>query len=159
MLRKRSIAALAVACAAFALTGTATSSASTPTGTGAQVATISTAVPPAADGPVVSTALRPGTDSGRSGTRIEAGGCWYASSHWWCNNASGAGVYINNNGQAQYVGTMYSNPSWFTCRSDDGGYVGGPHPYRWEWTQADNGAWGWMKDTDISSETDPLPVC
>ncbi len=34
--------------------------------------------------------------------------------------------------------------------------VGGPHPYRWEWTEADNGEYGWMKDTAIGSETDTL---
>ncbi|MFI6056390.1 hypothetical protein ACIBCO_40845 [Streptomyces violascens] len=159
MLRKRSIAALATACAALALTGTTTSSAATAISPGAQHVTASAATPPAARGPVGSTARQTGNEAGRAGLRTLAAGCWYASSHWWCNNVSGAGVYINNNGQAQYVGTMYSNPSWFTCRSDAGGYVGGPHPYRWEWTQADNGAWGWMKDTDIYSETNPLPVC
>jgi hypothetical protein len=37
--------------------------------------------------------------------------------------------------------------------------VGGPHPTRWEFTVADNGEYGWMKDTAISSETNPLPNC
>ncbi|MFF1306192.1 hypothetical protein [Streptomyces sp. NPDC058307] len=53
------------------------------------------------------------------------------------------------------VGYMYTNPSWFDRRYDGGlpdEYVGGPHPYRWAWTEADNGQWGWMKDTAISAQ-------
>jgi hypothetical protein len=87
---------------------------------------------------------------------VAASPCWFASGHWWCYNVSGAPVY---NSDYSVAGYMYSNPSWFICRSDAGGYVGGSHPYRWEWTQADNGAWGWMKDSAIYSETNPLPVC
>jgi hypothetical protein len=55
---------------------------------------------------------------------------------------------------------MYSNPSWFECRIEHvptGG--GGPHSKPWIWTQADNGAWGWMKDSAIYSETNSLPTC
>ncbi|MET8082099.1 hypothetical protein [Streptomyces sp. NPDC005303] len=100
----------------------------------------------------------PPTISGATVASVDtlAAGCWYSASHWWCNNVSGAPVYASS---GAVVGYMYSNPSWFVCRSDNGGYVGGPHPNRWEWTQADNGNWGWMKDTAIYSETDPLPVC
>jgi hypothetical protein len=36
---------------------------------------------------------------------------------------------------------------------------GGPHPTRWLRTVADNGAYGWMKDTAIYSETDPVRDC
>ncbi|MBK3569948.1 hypothetical protein JHN47_40335 [Streptomyces sp. MBT62] len=104
-----------------------------------------TGTPPTTSGPTTASA-----------SAALAAGCWYSGSHWWCNNVSGAPVYASS---GAVVGYMYSNPSWFVCRSDNGGYVGGPHPYRWEWTQADNGAWGWMKDTAIYSETDPLPVC
>ncbi|MFF0626754.1 hypothetical protein [Streptomyces sp. NPDC004296] len=93
-------------------------------------------------------------------TSTQAADCWYSGSHWWCNNRPGAPVY--RYGRDIVVGVMHSNPSWFLCRIDDsdrptGG--GGPHPNRWVETQADNGAWGWMKDSDIGSETDPLPVC
>ncbi|MFF3488860.1 hypothetical protein ACFYXC_37155 [Streptomyces sp. NPDC002701] len=120
-------------------------------------------VPPPSEGPAVSREMglvqKADVSTAQDAPGVQAAPCWYSSGNWWCNNISGAGVYINDNGQARLVGTMYSNPSWFICRSDDGGYVGGPHPYRWEWTQADNGAWGWMRDIDISSETDPLPVC
>ncbi|AXG76744.1 hypothetical protein DVK44_02565 [Streptomyces paludis] len=57
---------------------------------------------------------------------------------------------------------MYTTTSWFTGRSycAGGNYDNGttsPHPYRWIYTQADNGQWGWMSDKDISSETNPLP--
>ncbi|MFJ8082969.1 hypothetical protein ACIQ6Y_20470 [Streptomyces sp. NPDC096205] len=161
----------ALALAGSLLGGTAMTASAAPVAPVAQAATTDaapatratvTAVPPASRGPVVTTAKTRGHEAGAlvgDGLRVQASPCWYSSSHWWCNNVSGAGVYINEGGEAKLVGRMYSNPSWFTCRSDNGGYIGGPHPYRWEWTQADNGAWGWMKDTDIYSETDPLPVC
>ncbi|MET9900413.1 hypothetical protein [Streptomyces sp. NPDC006446] len=38
-------------------------------------------------------------------------------------------------------------------------WVGGPHPTRWLMTKADNGQLGFMKDTAISSETDPVRDC
>jgi hypothetical protein len=90
-----------------------------------------------------------------------ASGCWYQSSHWWCRNAYAAPVYaLSWDGTYYEVGKMYTTTSWFDCRDEDGNpWVGGPHPYRWEFTQADNGAWGWMKDTSIISETNPLPIC
>ncbi|MFJ6559058.1 hypothetical protein ACIQMV_04160 [Streptomyces sp. NPDC091412] len=57
------------------------------------------------------------------------------------------------------MGRMYSDPSWFVCKSDGGRNHGGPHPTRWVHTQADNGALGWMSGDDIASETNPLPSC
>jgi hypothetical protein len=55
---------------------------------------------------------------------------------------------------------MNSNPSWFDCRLDaDPTGGGGPHPNRWLLTTADNGKRGWMKDSDIFSETDPVRAC
>jgi hypothetical protein len=146
--------------AAFATTGasvvpaTAAGMAQLPTGT-ARPATV-----PAAPANVRTGAGHPTAEANPSSSiavrPLATGGCWYSGTHWWCNNVSGAPVY---NSAYAVVGYMYSNPSWFICRSDFGGYVGGPHPYRWEYTQADNGAWGWMKDTAIYSETNPLPVC
>ncbi|MFD0775565.1 hypothetical protein ACFQZ2_16655 [Streptomonospora algeriensis] len=95
-----------------------------------------------------------------------AGDCWYSDGKWWCNNVSGAPVYgFQGNGDSfqpdpdRIVGYMYTNPSWFDCKLESIYYVGGPHPYRWEMTTADNGELGFMKDTDIASETDPLPTC
>lgn len=97
-----------------------------------------------------------------------ASGCWQNAGSWWCYNRVGAPVYGYKDlaffypDPSRIVGYMYSNPSWFTCRwegSSSEYYVGGPHPYRWEWTVADNGASGWMKDTAISSETNPIRSC
>ncbi|WP_165978440.1 hypothetical protein [Actinomadura darangshiensis] len=102
-----------------------------------------------------------------AGTAAAAAPCWYSGGHWWCNNVSGAAVYDYNRDTARaypdpahIAGRMYSNPSWFDCRIENvstGG--GGPHPNRWIWTKADNGAWGWMKDSAIYSETNSLPAC
>lgn len=144
MIRRISaVAVMGAAAAALALSGTAV------------------AATRADHGPLAPSAHGPATARHAAGaqhsTHALANACWYSGSHWWCNNRSGAPVY--KPGTTTVVGYMNSNPSWFVCRSDNGGHVGGPHPNRWEWTQADNGAWGWMKDTDISSETDPLPVC
>lgn len=118
----------------------------------------------AAIGSVSAATLFTGPASGASVDVVSPhNSCWYSSSQWWCNNVSGAPVY-GFAGDDLYpvpsdiVGYMYSNPSWFDERRDDGPYVGGPHPHRWVFTEADNGKYGWMKDTDIYSETDPLPV-
>lgn len=86
--------------------------------------------------------------------------CWAGSNTWWCRNRSGAGVYsLSWDGTTYLVGYMNSTTSWFDCRTENPAWVGGPHPHRWLWTQADNGQYGWMKDSDISSETDPVTVC
>ncbi|MFD9354660.1 hypothetical protein [Streptomyces sp. NPDC060031] len=77
---------------------------------------------------------------------------------FWCSNVYGAPVYQGSN-TGKIVGWMYSTHSWFACRYDYGADIGGPHPHRWLYTQADNGAWGMMRDTDIYSETDPVQVC
>ncbi|GGY82050.1 hypothetical protein [Streptomyces omiyaensis] len=106
---------------------------------------------------LAATALATGTALATAPTAAAANPCWYTGGNWWCNNISGAPVYRTPY-VTDVVGHMHSNPSWFKCRYDFGGHVGGPHPNRWLWTQADNGAWGWMKDTDIHSETDPLPA-
>ncbi|QFQ98888.1 hypothetical protein F9278_25100 [Streptomyces phaeolivaceus] len=106
---------------------------------------------------LATTALATGAGLLTAPTASAANPCWQSGGNWWCDNVPGAAVYKNPY-TFEVVGHMYSNPSWFKCRYDFGGNVGGPHPNRWIWTQADNGAWGWMKDTDIYSETDPLPA-
>ena len=89
-----------------------------------------------------------------------ASGCWYSGNRWWCRNVYNAPVYaLNWDGTYWEVGRMLSTTSWFDCREDGNPWVGGPHPTRWEFTLADNGEWGWMKDTSIISETNPLPIC
>lgn len=96
-----------------------------------------------------------------------APGCWTndGGTRWYCNNVPGAPVYgiIGNNHSypdpSVVVGYMNSNPSWFYCKLDGQAWVGGPHPTRWLMTVADNGRLGFMKDTAISSETDPVRNC
>ncbi|MET9364510.1 hypothetical protein ABZX93_26825 [Streptomyces sp. NPDC006632] len=78
---------------------------------------------------------------------------------YYCHNAYGAAVYDSFDHPGKVVGRMYTTYSWFSCRIDKGAYVGGPHPYRWLMTKADNGVWGFMKDTSISSETNPVISC
>jgi hypothetical protein len=118
---------------------------------------------------LAATALTVGVAVATAPSAAAASPCWNdGSTKWWCNNVSGAPVYGTVGDNHIYpdpntvVGYMYSNPSWFQCRYDGGNpdeYVGGPHPYRWEWTEADNGEYGWMKDTAIGSETNTLPAC
>lgn len=94
-------------------------------------------------------------------------GCWSHADgiRYWCENVSGAAVYGSIGNSRLYpnpnavVGTMHSNPSWFYCKLDGQAHVGGPHPTRWLRTVADNGQYGWMKDTAIYSETDPVRDC
>lgn len=117
-------------------------------------------VPPAKPGSVVagrpsSTAAKPATTA-PGNVHPMASPCWYNGGRWWCNNVVGAAVYRYPDYTHGVVGHMYSNPSWFNCRREDS-WVGGPHPYRWEYTESDDGGWGFMPDTSIYSETDPLP--
>jgi len=101
-----------------------------------------------------------------------SGGCWnagftvsynYTYQAYKCHNGYGAPVWAatgNTEVPNEIVGYMYSNPSWFACKTDNGQYNGNnTHPYRWLFTQADNGHWGWMKDTDIPDDTNPVPSC
>ncbi|MFF4509301.1 hypothetical protein [Streptomyces sp. NPDC001401] len=114
---------------------------------------------------LAATALTAGIAVATAPSAAAASSCWYSNTYWWCNNVSGAPVYgtVGNNhlypDPNTIVGYMYSNPSYFYCKEDDQAWVGGPHPTRWEMTVADNGQLGFMKDTAIYSETDPLPNC
>ncbi|MEV0617915.1 hypothetical protein AB0I81_31645 [Nonomuraea sp. NPDC050404] len=82
--------------------------------------------------------------------------CWYQSGNWYCVNRRGAPVWSRGDNPV-VVGYMNTTTSWFKCRKEGARNNNGPHPNRWLWTQADNGAWGWMKDGDIYSETNPVP--
>lgn len=78
-----------------------------------------------------------------------------------CANVSGAAIYNEESWPwaADYLSTT---TSWFVCKIDYGGDNGadGPHPNRWLYTQGDDeGAWGWVSDNDIYSETNPVPNC
>ncbi|MFJ2864166.1 hypothetical protein [Kitasatospora sp. NPDC087314] len=95
-----------------------------------------------------------------------ADNCWPGENNrWYCYNVPGSPVYgtVGNNhlypDPSTIVGYMNSNPSWFSCKEDGQAWVGGPHPNRWLMTVADNGQLGFMKDTAITSETDPVPNC
>lgn len=87
-----------------------------------------------------------------------AANCWYSSNHWWCHNRVPSAVVADNTTNV-VVGYLYTNPSWFICRNEGLYHGQGPHPYRWIYTVADNGARGWVKDSDIVEETDILPTC
>ena len=115
---------------------------------------------------LAATALTAGLGVATAPSAAAASPCWTnGDNKWWCNNVSGAPVYGWVGDNHQYpdphtvVGYMYSNPSWFWCKEDNQAWVGGPHSTRWEMTVADNGQLGFMKDTAISSETDPVPDC
>lgn len=46
------------------------------------------------------------------------------------------------------------------CRAELDRHGQGPHPRRWVHTVGhDHGARGWVKDSDIPGDTNPLPVC
>ena len=114
---------------------------------------------------LAATVLATGLGAATAPSASAASGCWQDGNRYWCNNVSGAPVYgsVGNNhiypDPTRIVGRMYSNPSWFYCKLDDQAWVGGPHPTRWLMTVADNGQLGWMKDTAIYSETNPVRDC
>ncbi|GII86661.1 hypothetical protein Ssi03_46510 [Sphaerisporangium siamense] len=83
--------------------------------------------------------------------------CWNETARWWCVNAYGAPVYLP--GTAYPTASLTTTKTAFVCRVEGSRNNTGRHPYRWEWTQASNGLWGWVRDGDIASETDTLPVC
>ncbi len=79
---------------------------------------------------------------------------------WYCSNVAGAEVEWDG----RPAGYLLSDLNWFVCRYEgDPTGGGGPHPNRWIYTEADNdlsnGGWGFVKDSDIYSETNPLPKC
>jgi hypothetical protein len=83
--------------------------------------------------------------------------CFPLLGRWFCYNRANAPVYGRGT-NPPIVGRMQTTLSWFICRKEGARNNNGPHPNRWLWTQADNGAWGWMRDGDISSETNPVPA-
>lgn len=104
----------------------------------------------------VAPAAHAGDRTSTSGVGVAASPCWQSGGRWWCNNRYAAPVYERGPAPG-VIGYMYSTTSFFVCRKEGEWNNNGPHPNRWVWTQADNGRWGWMRDSDISSETNPLP--
>src|SRR5262245_34496243 len=93
-----------------------------------------------------------------------ASGCWKAGftktvtesrccnivyDAYYCYNETSAPVYSYPGGGV--VGHLWGGTNWYVCRDQnpENPYVGGPHPRRWEYTEADNRHWGWVKDTEI----------
>ncbi|MFB9685795.1 hypothetical protein [Amycolatopsis plumensis] len=100
-----------------------------------------------------------------------AGACWAAGFYktdpagrpheaFYCENESPTKVYSSAGYSGSY-GTMYGTPSWYACKTENQFNGGGPHPYRWLYTQADSpsGWWGFVPDNHIISETDTVPNC
>ncbi|WP_431933478.1 hypothetical protein [Nonomuraea jabiensis] len=84
--------------------------------------------------------------------------CWNRENRWWCSNRTPAPIY--EAGTTNIIDYLLTNPSVFACRAEGNRNNNGPHPNRWEWTNGDvTGRWGYVMDSWISSETDPLPVC
>jgi hypothetical protein len=75
-----------------------------------------------------------------------------------CFNRVPSPMFVNN--KSDPINYLRTNPSWFQCRSEGAFSGGGPHASRWVLTEGDdNNAWGWVRDIDIASETDPVSVC
>lgn len=84
--------------------------------------------------------------------------CWQSGGRWWCDNVAGSPVFQRGTNNV-VVGYMASDTSYFHCRKEGARNNNGPHPNRWAWTKAGNGALGWLSDGDIYSETNSLPIC
>ncbi|WP_329080576.1 MULTISPECIES: hypothetical protein [unclassified Streptosporangium] len=110
--------------------------------------------PPAPTRVSVPSVNAPSTDS----STALADPCWNRENRWWCSNRTSAPIY--EAGTSNIVDYLRTNPSVFVCRAEGARNNNGPHPNRWEWTNGDvTGRWGYVMDSWISSETDPLPVC
>jgi hypothetical protein len=123
---------------------------------GAAAAVVALAVSaPAAQAATRTTA---GTASGTAEVGALADPCWQSGGRWWCVNVAGAPVFQRGTNNV-VVGYMAGSTSYFHCRKEGARNNNGPHPNRWAWTKAGNGALGWLSDGDIYSETNPLPTC
>ncbi|MCQ9182622.1 hypothetical protein KMT30_26975 [Streptomyces sp. IBSBF 2953] len=99
-------------------------------------------------------------------TQATAGECQRVPSrdsnptHFYCWNTPG----IRVEWAGETAGYLMTNLNWFICRYEgDPTGGGGPHPNRWIYTLADgaisHNGWGFVKDSDVKDETNPLPVC
>jgi hypothetical protein len=79
---------------------------------------------------------------------------------YYCNNITPVSVYQFPD-RGQTVGFMYERTNWYACQINWGDFNGesGSHARRWLFTLDDTGQWGWVADSDIYSETDPVPTC
>jgi hypothetical protein len=87
----------------------------------------------------------------------------YTKEVFFCRNVAPQPVYAGDRTTSPRVGTLTSSTSWFICVSDIGENNGSrPHPNRWLYTLADtpSGAWGYVPDKLVISETDSIPnIC
>jgi hypothetical protein len=77
-----------------------------------------------------------------------------------CNTVYGARVY-ESQWSTRYIDHVYTSPQWYQCRTEgrDNG-EGAPHPTRWLRVKGSQyGLWGYVRDTDIYNETNPLDPC
>jgi len=96
--------------------------------------------------------------SKKSSAQILDEDCWQSNGKWLCNNAVCCPVF--RSGTNEVIDHLCTDPSVFVCRAEGNHNNNGPHPNRWEWTQGDEtGSFGWVTDSCIASETDPLPQC
>ncbi|MFD8500851.1 hypothetical protein [Amycolatopsis sp. NPDC059657] len=87
---------------------------------------------------------------------VEAPPCSWGNGHFWCYNRPNIPVEW----AGKVVGYLYGEYNWFTCRYEgDPNGGGAPHPNRWDFTTADNGARGFVRDQYIYDETNVLPPC
>jgi hypothetical protein len=87
-----------------------------------------------------------------------ASSCTYytVENDWYCNNRPGIAVTYDY----KIVGYLDTGRNAFVCRFDSGDWHGGPHPYRWIYTEADHtGKYGFVSDNDIYDNTDVLRSC
>lgn len=114
--------------------------------------------PASAHGMGTEGALR-GNTSGESSSA--AAPCWQNSRGWYCNNTAPVIVYERPTTLSDPAGTVLTTTSRFICRGEGQPHHQGPHFNRWEKVPTDEppGSWGWMLDSQISSETNPLPEC
>jgi hypothetical protein len=99
--------------------------------------------------------------TGAAETSLAAAPCTpRADGRWDCNNHNPAPIFDVPFFYGTKIDHLRHNTDWFECRGDFDPSGGGPHPYRWVFTQGDDfGKWGWVRDSDINSETNPIRVC
>lgn len=93
-------------------------------------------------------------------TNIVLPKCSFLAGKWRCENRAPALLFTTRSQSSHALDTMRSTISIFRCKAEGGFSGGGVHPNRWACTQGDDQKkFGWMRDIDIASETDPLPDC
>lgn len=97
----------------------------------------------------------PLSGSPQPAARAEA--CRLHADNMWCHNRIPAPVIVDG----RVVDHLRSSPWVFDCRAELDRHGLGPHPRRWAHVRSgsDHHLPGWVRDSDISDDTEPLPVC